>query len=200
MIGRYKSTLGSAVLVAVVGMSITLDSQARKGPKRGQDTGDQQSPIERLDTNEDLVVDFDEFTARSRNGARLIERLDSNDDGALDYDEFASRSGPRSELAGEYAEELIACVEEMSGTEVESRPTPEQAFDTIDSNDDDVISADELESAGQAKAEAKFDAIDQNGDDLLNEEEFAAAGEAKNARRSDFMACRDAIMIMDEVI
>lgn len=141
--------------------------------------------ISALDKNSDGIISADELEAAGTIGQKLT-KVDADGDGAISQEELVAKITEKMEEMGfppMMADSQIPDLEELKEKLVEmgseghrrgQRPDPEEVSDRIisdlDTNEDGVISAEELEAAGlfsQKIAEA-----DTDGDGSVSREEL----------------------------
>lgn len=165
------------------------DRPARHRPRPG---GNPERVIDRLDTNEDGVVDVDEFLD-SRLG-RIDEQFDRRDidgDGLLSEEE-ARRHPPRDDHDETERELIIQCVRETIA-DWEGPHDVEDRFDAVDLDGDGYIDLVELSIALEERAYELFDRMDANGDGLISLEEIEAFLDYQINLRRVIRACIDEV-------
>ena len=164
--------------------------------------------FERLDTNGDGFVDLDELLGPAlRRTARRFDRKDVDDSGYLSFEEFAT--GRTGRDLSDIADEIVACVadiKEATGSEKIKVPSPDQflspeeKFDALDTDGDQLVSLDEALAAITQKVGTAFRKADANGDSLLSLREFKAHLASGIATRRAIRACVAEIQDEDNVI
>lgn len=124
---------------------------AAQPPEKGQHMGFKPTPervVKYLDEDGDGLVSLEEFQMPERGARRdRWEELDTDGDGGVS----------RDEVQGHIDEQW-------------------QRFESVDANDDDVVTPDEVKAAIFAK-------LDINGDGYLSADEFTEAREQRRDRR-----------------
>lgn len=128
--------------------------------------------LARLDTNEDGSIDLDEFLARHEDRPEpTLQRLDTNGDG-LSREEL--QAGARPQRPNIDREAVRDCVQEAH-PEFAGPAGIEQRFDTLDTDNNSLLSAQELADGRLAHAEEQFSRLDADADGLLTQDELRAA-------------------------
>lgn len=128
--------------------------------------------LAQLDTNDDGSIDLDEFLARHEDRPNLVlERLDTNGNG-LSREEL--QAGARPQRPNINREAIRDCVQEAHPG-FASPAGIEQRFDTLDTDDDSLLDAEELAAGRLAQAEEQFARLDADADGLLTQDELRAA-------------------------
>lgn len=139
---RSLLLIPALLLIATATVSAQEERGGRHGPR-----------LEALDTNSDGII-----TREEANAPRLeyFARADTNNDGALTQAELEAASERRK--AERKAERFARADTDGNGTISleEFRPERGEArFDWLDANDDDQISADEMEAAKANRGERR---------------------------------------------
>jgi Ca2+-binding EF-hand superfamily protein len=175
----------------------------RGGPGGGEPAAQPERFIERHDTDADGRVSEAEFVDdRVKNVDELFERRDSDGDGVISAAEQEAPRGPagrpgrgpgrgprddsdrpaRPEID---RDAVVACVRKtIADFDPRFDDELEDAFDNVDTNNDDKLSLAEVSAAVEARAHDLFDRIDSNGDGYIVESEVEAHFQAQlNVRR-----------------
>ena len=143
-----------------------------------------------VDTNDDGVIDIDEFVdARlARAEARFVAR-DANGDGLVTEDEVGDRPEPPE---GSDPEAVRACVAEALGVELPEPPEPGERFAQMDLNGDGAIDLAESQDAALTIALEAFAILDTDASGGVTPEEVGASLGRKAERRAAIRQCRQA--------
>lgn len=125
-----------------------------------------------FDVNADGMIDLDEFLAHHEDRPELaLEHRDADGDGLLSREELAPRERPnRPDIDRAAVEECV----QQEHPDFAGADGLEERFDTLDSNDDSYLDADELVAGRLAQAEAQFTALDADADGFLIQAELRA--------------------------
>jgi len=135
------------------------------------------------DTNGDMAIDLTEAIAAATTKAeRRFEKLDTDVDGFVTFEEFTASERASTDLT-EYAQEIVDCVAQLKADyesdtivvpSVDDFSSPQEKFDAIDSNLDGVIELSEATDKAVTKATEKFNTLDTDLDGLVTKEERKA--------------------------
>ena len=177
---RFSRDIESVQVSARRGGELIHSKQSRY--RRGRPGGNPEKIIDRLDSNGDGFVDENEFIdGRLSRVDRQFDRKDENVDGLLSEEE-ARRKRPddRPKIV---REAVIQCVRETIA-DWEGPGEVEDRFDAVDLDNDGFIDLVEQSLALEERAYALFDRIDSNDDGLISLEEVQASQDYQiNVRR-----------------
>jgi Ca2+-binding EF-hand superfamily protein len=177
---RFSRDIESVQVSARRGGELIHSKQSRY--RRGRPEGNPEKIIDRLDSNGDGFVDENEFIdGRLSRVDRQFDRKDENGDGLLSEEE-ARRKRPddRPKIV---REAVIQCVRETIA-DWEGPGEVEDRFDAVDLDNDGFIDLVEQSLALEERAYALFDRIDSNDDGLISLEEVQASQDYQiNVRR-----------------
>lgn len=154
--------------------------------------------IERLDTDGSGTVELQEMVdAGIARTAKRFGKVDTDADGFISLEEYLAARREGAVDLSIYADEIVACVEdaklEDDTIEVPAASdflSPEQRFNSKDTNLDGVISLEEAEASATAKAGEHFAKLDADADGSITLEEFEAAKEnGRSSTRKAIKAC-----------
>lgn len=164
--------------------------QQRGGQGRGMMMGRRPGvpSLQQLDANADGMIDLDEFLARHEDRPQpLPGRLDANGDGLLSREELTPPARP--ERPGGNREAVLECMQEehpgMAGPDGIA-----ERFDTLDTNDDSLLDAEELAAGRLARAEEQFNRLDADADGLLTPDELRAQRADRRELGRSLRECR----------
>lgn len=171
------------------------EHDGRRGPRHPM--GD---TLVRLDTDGSGDVTLDEFLARPLERApHQFDRLDADDDGLVTLDEFTARRGDGHADLRVEVDEIRACIAEAVGTEIPDRPAPEELFESMDTDADGLVDADEFVTSANHSATVRFSALDADADSVISADEFAAALEIRREHRQARRECLDAARDLEDL-
>src|SRR6056300_666691 len=177
---RFSRDIESVQVSARRGGELIHSKQSRY--RRGRPGGNPEKIIDRLDSNGDGFIDENEFIdGRLSRVDRQFDRKDENGDGLLSEEE-ARRKRPddRPKIV---REAVIQCVRETIA-DWEGPGEVEDRFDAVDLDNDGCIDLVEQSLALEERAYALFDRIDSNDDGLISLEEVQASQDYQiNVRR-----------------
>ncbi len=161
--------------------------------------------LKRADTNQDYQIDLDEWNAVKTAGAEKgFARLDTDEDELLSFEEFDVKKGRKGRKPGkgesegegegsagrELSEEVKACIEDLrEDDEDHQTPTAEEAFASLDSNEDGYLDLAEFTAGALARAETVFNKMDTNEDDVIEISEVIASLEKMKERKEAVAEC-----------
>lgn len=147
--------------------------------------------LAQLDANDDGMISLEEFLARHDDRPELLlERRDEDGDGFLSREELDPREGQRRPDIDRPA--VQACMQEEH-PELTGPAGIEERFDTLDSDDNSLLDADELAAGRLALAEERFARLDTDADGQLTQDELRAGRPDRRAMGRDLRECiRDA--------
>jgi hypothetical protein len=129
--------------------------------------------LAQLDANDDGMIDLDEFLARHEDRPELLlERRDTDGDEKLSREELASPQRPARPDGKREA--VLDCVQE-DRPDFAGPAGIEERFDTLDSNDDSRLDAEELAAGRLVQATEQFTRLDADADGQLTPQELRAA-------------------------
>lgn len=165
-----------------------MNGRSGQGPGMMMARRRSQGPsVAQLDTNDDGVISLEEFLARIEDRPeQLLDRRDENGDGLLSREELEPREGPRRPDMDRAA--VQACMQDEH-PEFAGFAGIEERFDTLDSNDDSLLDADELAAGRLAQAEERFARLDADADGQLTPEELRAGRPDRRAMGRDLRDC-----------
>jgi len=201
--------INPVVLASVLATTILSMSQAAafdRGERGGQKGI---GGFTRMDVDQDGLLSLEEMTApMMARSTKKFNRKDTDEDGFLTLEEFQqTRNGTAANLS-DIANELVQCVSDIkaeSGDDNILIPTVEQflsiedKFASIDTDNDDSISLDELQAKVTDKIAMTFISMDQDADNFVSEDEFNAAHLVRSATKQAIRQCIDEINA-DEII
>lgn len=166
------------------------DGEARMGARGGERRGMRMmqrferrgAPLENLDTNDDGVIDQDEFLAGgAQREGRLLAQRDADGDGLLSREELEARAPRRPDID---REAVLECVQELHP---EFGPDGDLAarFDTLDTSDDGFLDAEELAAGQRERALQHFAELDADADGTLTREELRSSMRERRDERRD---------------
>jgi len=174
--------------LAIFTVSICQAQDAERG-RGARGPVDPAQVISRLDTNEDGVISEDEFlTARLDRAERGFNRRDRDDDGFISSDETGRRRHANQDVD---REAFLQCLRDELGDDFEASLSGEERFAATDTNDDGLLSLDEVLAALETRASEKFDRIDTDDDGFISLEELEAAFAEKQNRHEIIRACKE---------
>lgn len=154
------------------------------------------------DTNGDGAIDLTEMIdAATAKTERRFDRKDADDDGLVTFDEYIA-SGRASTDLTLYADEIIECVADLKeelGSEtiqvpsVDDFKTPQEKFDSVDSDLDGMVTLDEAILNATNKATMKFNLLDADEDGLVTKEEKRALHSENKGTRKALKQCIDEV-------
>jgi Ca2+-binding EF-hand superfamily protein len=155
--------------------------------------------FEKLDSDENGTISFDEFAARKlENAQETFTALDTDEDAMLTLEEImAGRGETGSEIDRDV---LRQCVADALGFELPVSMTAEERFNQADTNADGFIDWDEYVAAKTAKAQMKFDKIDTDINGELDVDEVTAALTAHKAVRKVRKQCKEEQSEIDDLV
>lgn len=152
--------------------------------------------LNRLDANEDGVIDQEEFSGFPLFGSWHFSRLDTNEDGLVSLTEFTERTSRWGNISDEDSTELAECMRNAMGDDYEAIPSLEERFADIDNNADGFIDDAEIEDYSVSISAVRFESLDANSDGVLDADELDTHSEASALRREAFVACREGSSFM----
>lgn len=182
---RFSRDIEGIQVTARRGGELVHSEQTRH--RRGRPAGNPQNLIDHLDNNADGFVDENEFVeGRLTRVDQQFNRQDENGDGLISEEE-ARRERPHDRPDID-REAVIQCVRETIADwqgpgEVEGR------FESVDLDGDGYIDLVELSLAIEERAYALFDRIDSNDDGLISLEEVEASQDYQINVRRIIRAC-----------
>ena len=181
----YIRPLTMAIALAATGTTLTVSA----GPS-GNAIGSIARIFQAVDTNQDGVIDTDEFMeVRLARAQVRFDALDSNADGYLTEGEIGERPEPPEDAD---PEAVRACVADTLGVELQELPEEGERFAELDLNDDGAVDFAESQDAAMSRALEAFAALDTNASGDVTPEEVGASLGRKAERRAAIRACRQA--------
>jgi len=199
--------INPVVLAGILATTILSMSQAaafERGGQRGV------GGFMHMDVDQDGLLSLEELTApMMARSMKKFSRKDSDEDSFLTLEEYqqSSRSGTAVNLT-DIANELVQCVSDIkaaSGDVNITVPTTdrflsvEEKFTNLDTNNDEVISLDEIQAKVTDKMALAFITMDLDADNSVSEDEFNAANIVRSATKQAIRQCIDEINT-DEII
>ena len=137
----YPQCLGAAVSFALLLPALSV---AQPNPQR---------VIEKLDTDGDNLISYDEYEPHPQHRRDGFDSADADSDGSLSREEMEAQLARHvDEMTARRIERFEAA--DLDGDGVLTEEERKRAgFDRVDANDDGYISADELEVARRARRE-----------------------------------------------
>ncbi|REL25746.1 hypothetical protein DXX93_03700 [Thalassotalea euphylliae] len=187
------------ILTASLALSLALTANLTHAKHRGGS----------IDNNGDGSIELSEaIAAASAKAERKFTRLDTDEDGLVSFEEFsASKSGSRDLTL--YAQEIVDCVADLKAElgsdtivvpSVDDFSTPQERFDSKDSNSDTFIDLDEATAAANAKATERFTAMDADADGFVTKEERKAFRSERAGTKRALKTCISEVVEDSEVI
>ncbi len=115
--------------------------------------------LSRMDTNDDGKISLEEFPTRE---GKMLKRMDADEDGAVSREEL-----------NQHLQDMEANMEERW---TEAHAAIKEKFIAADSNQDGLVTADELRLE-------TFNRADENGDGFLTAEELKSVGPDRGGRK-----------------
>ncbi len=182
---RFSRDIEAIQVTARRGGELVHSEQARH--RRGRPGGNPERLIDHLDSNGDGFVDENEFVdSRLTRVDQQFERQDENGDGLISEEE-ARRERPHNRPDID-REAVIQCVRETIA-DWEGPGEIEGRFETVDLDGDGYIDLVELSLALEERAYVLFDRIDSNDDGLISLEEVEAIQDYQINVRRVIRAC-----------
>jgi len=167
------------------GGQLIHSEQARH--RRGRPAGNPENLIDHLDSNADGFVDENEFVdGRLGRVDKQFDRQDQNGDGLISEEE--ARRGRPQDRPDIDREAVIQCVRETI-PDWEGPGEVEGRFESVDTDGDGYIDLAELSLALEERAYMLFDRIDSNDDGLISLEEVEASQDYQINVRRVIRAC-----------
>jgi len=198
--------INPVVLAGILATTILSMSQAtafERGGQRGV------GGFMHMDIDQDGLLSLEELTTpMMAKSTKKFSHKDSDEDGFLTLEEFQqTRNGTAVNLS-DIANELVQCVSDIkaaSGDVNITVPTTDrfisvdEKFANLDTNNDEVISLDEIQAKVTDKVALAFITMDLDADNLVSEDEFNAANIVRSATKQAIRQCIDDINT-DEIV
>tara|TARA_R110001592_G_scaffold166461_2_gene401536 strand:+ start:310 stop:897 length:588 start_codon:yes stop_codon:yes gene_type:complete len=164
----------------VRGKQPRLEMRETRGPARQSE----QRMLRQIDSDGDMLISLEEFTARgTANYERQFNRADSDDDGLVSADEARPRRrGPAEDID---TAALRECIAENGGL----TETAEDRFAAADKDGDGSLSQEEFFMQLEQRAYDKFARMDTDADGQLTGAELAANMQGRNEQRRIVRQC-----------
>ncbi len=164
----------------VLGKQPRLEMRETRGPARQSE----QRMLRQIDSDGDMLISLEEFTARgTANYERQFNRADSDDDGLVSADEARPRRrGPAEDID---TAALRECIAENGGL----TETAEDRFAAADKDGDGSLSQEEFFMQLEQRAYDKFARMDTDADGQLTGAELAANMQGRNEQRRIVRQC-----------
>ena len=164
----------------VRGKQPRLEMRETRGPARQSE----QRLLRQIDSDGDMLISLEEFTARgTANYERQFNRADSDDDGLVSADEARPRRrGPAEDID---TAALRECIAENGGL----TETAEDRFAAADKDGDGSLSQEEFFMQLEQRAYDKFARMDTDADGQLTGAELAANMQSRNEQRRIVRQC-----------
>ncbi len=121
----------------------------------------------------------------------MLELRDADGDDKLSREELAPRERPQRPAGNREA--VLGCVQEER-PDFAGHAGIEERFDTLDSNDDSLLDAEELAAGRLVQATEQFTRLDADADGLLTPQELRAAhADRREVARSVRDCVREAV-------
>ena len=161
------------------------------------------------DTNGDGSIELNEAIAvATAKAERKFNRVDADEDNLISFDEFSQSKGGSRDLTL-YAQEIVDCVsdlkEELGNAtivipSVDDFSTPQERFDSKDSNSDTFIDLEEVTTAATDKATERFEATDSDADGFVTKAERKAFRNERAGTKRALKTCIIEVTEDNEVI
>lgn len=164
----------------VRGKQPRLEMRETRGPARQSE----QRMLRQIDSDGDMLISLEEFTARgTANYERQFNRADSDDDGLVSADEARPRRrGPAEDID---TAALRECIAENGGL----TETAEDRFAAADKDGDGSLSQEEFFMQLEQRAYDQFARMDTDADGQLTGAELAANMQGRNEQRRIVRQC-----------
>ena len=109
--------------------------------------------FDRMDANEDGIVEMSELSGKSRKGDSskyqyILRQLDTNDDNVVSKEEFVARATERFDLADTDKDGKISSAEREESHSIIRAHGMQQVFEAADTNGDGQLSPEEFSNLG----------------------------------------------------
>ncbi len=111
-------------------------------------------------------------------GARMFERYDTDGDGKISREEFEQARAARFATADADGDGAVTVQEFMTYAEARRVERLTSMFEQLDTDDDGVLSAEELDR----RADAMFTRLDRDGDGVVTKEDLPQRGAKRGER------------------
>ncbi len=154
--------------------------------------------IDRIDTDGSGTIELQEMIdAGLAKTAKRFGKVDSDADGFISLDEYLAARRDGAVDLSIYADDIVACVQDaaleddtIEVPDVSDFMSPEDRFNSKDTDADGFISLAEAEANATTKATTKFTNLDTDADGSVTTEELQAAkGSGRSSTRKAIKAC-----------
>ena len=181
-------------LIAAAGITLVALTVSGSVMAKGKFRGG----IDRIDTDGSGTIELQEMIdAGLAKTEKRFAKVDTDVDGFISLDEYLAARRDGAVDLSIYADEIVACVQEaaleddtIEVPEASDFMSPEDRFNSKDTDEDGFISLEEAQASATDKATTKFTALDTAADGSVTTEELQAAkGSGRSSTRKAIKAC-----------
>ena len=171
---KRKIIVGSVIAaLAIPALAYAAADATPKGPHKG-------GIFERLDTNKDGEITFEEMTAKS---SERFSKLDKDGNGSISVEEMTFRKKEffdklDADGSGSISKEEARAFHEMKREERKERHSA-RMLEILDTDNDGTVTKEEFAAA----SDKRFEAADTNNDGVLSGDELRQMGPKKHGKK-----------------